>query len=100
MAEQAMGPGSDDDIVRTLTAFNMGVAKVSRLVRRLLPTFRGYECKEPEPGKFTLAFRWTILYCVAVSAMSTQLRRDVFCVEYLHCAEQEQVRPSLSDQGR
>lgn len=61
LAEQATGPGTDDDIVRMLTAFNLGVAKVSRLVRRLLPPFGGYECKEPEPGKFTLAFRWVRL---------------------------------------
>ena len=26
------------------------------LVRRLLERFHGYECKEPERGKFTLAF--------------------------------------------
>lgn len=57
-AEQTMAPGiTDDDVVRVLTAFNMGVAKCSRLVRRMLPDYGGYECKEPEPGKFTLAFR-------------------------------------------
>ena len=56
-AERASGPGTDDEIVRTLTAFNVGVAKCSRLVRRLLPVYGGYGCKEPEPGKFTLAFR-------------------------------------------
>ena len=58
LAEQSTGPGTDDEIVRTLTAFNVGVAKCSRLVRQLLPEYGGYECKEPEPGKFTLAFRW------------------------------------------
>ena len=28
------------------------------LARALLLGYGGYECKEPEPGKFTLAFRW------------------------------------------
>jgi hypothetical protein len=27
------------------------------LARRLLMEYDGYECKEPEPGKFTLAFK-------------------------------------------
>ena len=30
---------------------------VLHAVRHLLPEYGGYECKEPEPGKFTLAFR-------------------------------------------
>jgi hypothetical protein len=27
------------------------------LARFLLRSYNGYECKEPEPGKFTLAFQ-------------------------------------------
>jgi hypothetical protein len=27
------------------------------LARALLQEYQGYECKEPEPGKFTLAFK-------------------------------------------
>ncbi|KAK9786282.1 hypothetical protein WJX73_000303 [Symbiochloris irregularis] len=90
MAEQAMGPGSDDDIVRTLTAFNMGVAKVSRLVRRLLPKFRGYECKEPEPGKFTLAFRFlqdAIRWCAAVQADLLDLNWPPLLLTWDECRE-------------
>ena len=56
-AEQARGQMSDEEIVRVLTAFNIAISKVSRCVRLLLPEFNGYECKEPEPGKFTLAFQ-------------------------------------------
>lgn len=56
-AEQSRGRMSDEDIVRILTAFNVAVGKVSRVVRALLRDYRGYECKEPEPGKFTLAFQ-------------------------------------------
>ena len=36
----------------------VAVGKVSRTVRHLLPEYGGYECKGPEPGKFTLASRW------------------------------------------
>ena len=56
-AEQSCSPATDDELLATLTAFNVAVGKVSRTVRHLLPEYGGYECKEPEPGKFTLAFR-------------------------------------------
>lgn len=56
-AEQASSPVSDDTILRVITAFNVGVGKYTKLVRRLLPKYSGYECKEPESGKFTLSFR-------------------------------------------
>ena len=57
-AEQASSPVSDDTILRVITDFNVGVGKYTRLVRRLLPKYAGYECKEPESGKFTLSFRY------------------------------------------
>ena len=56
-AEQASSPVSDDTILKVITAFNVGVGKYTKLVRRLLPAYGGYECKEPESGKFTLSFR-------------------------------------------
>ncbi|DBA77690.1 TPA: hypothetical protein ACH3X2_008392 [Trebouxia sp. C0005] len=56
-AEQASSPVSDDTILRVITAFNVGVGKYTKLVRSLLPKYSGYECKEPESGKFTLSFR-------------------------------------------
>lgn len=56
-AEQASSPVSDDTILRVITDFNVGVGKYTKLVRRLLPKYAGYECKEPE-GKFTLSFRY------------------------------------------
>ena len=58
-AEQSSSPATDDELLAVLTAFNVGVSKASRAVRTLLPDYGGYECKEPEPGKFTLAFRCT-----------------------------------------
>ena len=61
-AEQASSPVSDDTILKVITAFNVGVGKYTKLVRRLLPAYGGYECKEPESGKFTLSFRYDSPY--------------------------------------
>jgi hypothetical protein len=33
------------------------VGVYAALARKLLHKYNGYECKEPEPGKFTIAFR-------------------------------------------
>ena len=55
--EKSSSAATDDEVLATLTAYNLAVGKVSRTVRHLLPQHHGYECKEPEPGKFTLAFR-------------------------------------------
>ena len=57
-AESSNSPVRDEaDIVATIEAYNMGVAMYTAEARALLPAHDGYECKEPEPGKFTLAFR-------------------------------------------
>lgn len=56
-AEQAAGSVADELVISTITEFNLAVAMVSRAVRQLLPAYDGYECKEPEAAKFTLAFR-------------------------------------------
>ncbi|KAK9829405.1 hypothetical protein WJX72_005653 [[Myrmecia] bisecta] len=57
-AETSNSPGvSDEAVFNTITAYNVAVATASKVVRRLLAKYDGYECKEPEPGKFTLAFR-------------------------------------------
>ncbi len=52
-----MEEGLDDDtILHVLTAYLKGIGIVEDTLRTLLHTYSGYECKEPEPGKFTLAF--------------------------------------------
>ena len=57
-AESSNSPVRDEaEIVATIEAYNMGVALYTAQARALLPAHDGYECKEPEPGKFTLAFR-------------------------------------------
>ena len=57
LAEAANADSSEEEIRATVTAWHVGVGRASRLVRTLLGPYDGYECKEPEAGKFTLAFR-------------------------------------------
>ncbi|CAL8470951.1 g10493 [Coccomyxa elongata] len=46
----------EGDVVATMEAYNLAMGRYTRTVRGTLPDHAGYECKEPEPGKFTLAF--------------------------------------------
>ena len=43
-------------VLDVLTVYNLAVMEVEEEVRDLLLVYGGYECKEPEPGKFTIAF--------------------------------------------
>ena len=56
--EQTARSVSDTVVLHTITDWNVSVAAVNRTLRVLLPAYDGYECKEPEPGKFTLTFRY------------------------------------------
>lgn len=56
-AEQVRPAVSDDTILRVLTAYNVALGRATKLMRQLLRQCGGYECKEPEAGKLTLAFR-------------------------------------------
>ncbi|KAF6259953.1 hypothetical protein COO60DRAFT_1700595 [Scenedesmus sp. NREL 46B-D3] len=47
----------DEDITLTIQAFQISVSMYTTTARKLLRKYDGYECKEPEPGKFTLAFK-------------------------------------------
>lgn len=65
MAASVIANGDDsEDTVAVLTDFYAGLFLVDALVRRLLPLLEGYECKSPEKGKFTLAFRCDAVACV------------------------------------
>ena len=66
---------SDTVVLRTITDWNVSVAAVNRTLRSLLPAYDGYECKEPEPGKFTLTFRCAL----AVSRVFWYLPSCVSC---------------------
>ncbi len=54
MAESAQEV--DAEMVDIIEAYNVALGRYVRLVRDTLPLYSGYECKEPEPGKFTIAF--------------------------------------------
>jgi hypothetical protein len=43
--------------VNSVMLLQIAVGRAVALMRRLLLEHRGYECKEPEAGKLTLAFR-------------------------------------------
>ena len=77
-AEQASSPVSDDTILKVITAFNVGVGKYTKLVRRLLPAYGGYECKEPESGKFTLSFRYDYSHMLMQAGVKS-LPETVLC---------------------
>lgn len=67
-AEQAPSPVSDDTVRDIISSYNVAVHSYSKLVRRLLQEYDGYECKEPEAGKFTLAFRSVTAFpCAALT---------------------------------
>ncbi|KAG2499572.1 hypothetical protein HYH03_002517 [Edaphochlamys debaryana] len=55
-AEQSGGELGDEQVLELITAYQLAVGMYAALARSLLPAYGGYECKEPEPGKFTMAF--------------------------------------------
>lgn len=56
VAAESSAAEVEGDVVATMEAFNLAMGRYTRTVRATLPHHGGYECKEPEPGKFTLAF--------------------------------------------
>jgi len=63
---------ASDDTVSVLTDFYAGLFLVDALVRRLLPLLEGSECKSPEKGKFTLAFRCVWVGILAIHGDSAR----------------------------
>ena len=55
-AEANAGDLGEEQVLEAITAYQLAVGLYGALARSLLPAYGGYECKEPEPGKFTLAF--------------------------------------------
>lgn len=58
VAAESSAESVEGDIIETMEAYNLALGRYTHLVRSMLPSFDGYECKEPEPGKFTLAFKY------------------------------------------
>ncbi len=56
VAAESSAAEVEGDVVATIEAYNLALGRYTRTVRATLPHHGGYECKEPEPGKFTLAF--------------------------------------------
>jgi hypothetical protein len=59
-------------------------------VRRLLTEFDGYECKEPERGKFTLAFKGfkdAVGFAVTIQSALLDLDYPPVLLEAEECAE-------------
>lgn len=50
--------GSD---IKAIEAYHIALAMYMGLLRSILTAYGGYECKEPEPGKVTLAFEYVSL---------------------------------------
>lgn len=85
MAASATANGDDsEDTVAILTDFYAGLFLVDALVRRLLPLLEGYECKSPEKGKFTLAFR-----CAGHDGVRAMWRGYIWCYIYMHTSTPE-----------
>lgn len=55
-AEATAGDLGEEQVLEAITAYQLAVGQYGALARSLLPSYGGYECKEPEPGKFTMAF--------------------------------------------
>ncbi|KAG2454070.1 hypothetical protein HYH02_001110 [Chlamydomonas schloesseri] len=55
-AEASAGDLGEEQVLEAITAYQLAVGQYGALARSLLPSYGGYECKEPEPGKFTMAF--------------------------------------------
>lgn len=55
-AEASAAGLGEDQVLSSITAYQLAVGQYAALARSLLPAYGGYECKEPEPGKFTMAF--------------------------------------------
>ena len=65
---------------RVLRAYAKGITVFEDQLRDALKRFNGYECKEPEPGKFTLAFS-----CLEDAIMwGTTLQEELLHLDWPH----------------
>ena len=100
-AAEAAGAGlTDDTIIKIITAYNVALARTVRAARALLRTHNGYECKEPEPGKLTAAFRSLDAAVRWASALQSSLLFDVHWPrEVLTWDDCREVREGEDDEG-
>jgi len=72
-----------------LHLFAQSVSIASKAIRKLLKEYGGYECKEPQPGKFTLAFadlEAAIRWAAAVQAALVGINWPEAILEWNECA--------------
>ena len=72
-------------------AYHLAIGQYTRRVRTLLPAFDGYECKEPEPGKFTLAFR-----CASCTSLLPPTVRNDIITRLLHVSSPPAAPPPFA----
>jgi class 3 adenylate cyclase len=99
-AAEAAGAGlTDDAIIRIITAYNVALARAVRAARLLLRTHGGYECKEPEPGKLTVAFRSLESALRWAAALQSSLLEVHWPREILSWEECREVREGEEEDG-
>ena len=99
-AAEAAGAGlTDDAIIRIITAYNVALARAVRAARLLLRTHGGYECKEPEPGKLTVAFRSLESALRWAAAVQSSLLEVHWPREILSWEECREVREGEEEDG-
>ncbi len=73
-------------------SWHIAVSHVDLKIRALLLEMDGYECKEPEPGKFTIAWRY-VVYCVCVCVLGCEVEYWGTCVGF--CSIHVQVNTCM-----
>lgn len=59
------------NVVIAVCLLQYAVGMYAAVARRLLRRYDGYECKEPEPGKFTIAFKYVLAQQWALMSTAT-----------------------------
>jgi len=98
-AEAAGASLTDDTIIRIITAYNVALARAVRAARVLLRTHGGYECKEPEPGKLTVAFKSLESALRWAAALQSSLLEVHWPREILSWEECREVREGEEEDG-
>lgn len=99
---EACAVGTEGWVLDVLTLYNLAVMELEEEVRDLLLVYGGYECKEPEPGKFTIAFADLEMAVRWSCALQLRLLDRAWPPELLkldECAPVEDINGSLLWRG-
>ncbi len=81
-AEAVKGP------MATIAIYTEAVKLASKAIRKLLRIYQGYECKEPQPGKFTFAFAdlgEAVMWAAAVQTVLLEVEWSESMLEWSEC---------------